>query len=711
MTDTRSNRNSPRKVRAARPAAGRRDGLVPSGGHVALGSSDGREGSIRKSGVPARKVESSGPPPLLAMLKSSAAPSALSSQSITLAEIHHELLFAVSYPRGSVTDVNPLALRKLGMERDQVIGRPLADLLGVPEIMIYLKDLPVGRPVRWSQRLALGEDGASSVWDIRAARSVAPEGETLLTIRPLEERRPPAVAGAAASPQFEKMPAAVMEAADLGSAEPLLDWVLAATSSACAGLFYAHRESGQLARGFERNLPPEIPHELPPLPSIEHEGALVWKRDSKIDAEYFSWAPACSLQSALLYPLPDSPVKGVLLLGWKDAEPPAWLDSTLTAFSASHGALLRGWQSRQQVFEMQRKGRRAETAMQILMDELPQALVIVRTEDGRVSETSLSCERMLGYSAAALAAMRLEDWLTAPEAVVAVRAACESGRINESGELTLYRRDGEGFPALLRAIPLRTGPSAEFHEVLVTITDLTSSRDARLEARHLQRQAVLGWMAASFAHEIRNPLNNLSLQLEELRTLYTLPDEASKLVVDSKAECDRLTEISRRMLDFARGQDFHPAPTDMAVLVKRVLARMQPVLDRTGVKSLFSSPEDLPQAMADPLSIEQVILNLIDNAAKAMPEGGHLGVSLQLSALESGAPAVEVRVADTGQGLPPQVREKLFQPYVTTRSDGHGLGLALSRHILDAHRGALRADTYPGSGTVFRVFLPVAEQT
>ena len=705
MADTRSVRNNSRKVRAARPAAPGRDAAAASGSHVALGPGALREAPARRTAV--RKAESSGPPPLLAMLKPAAAPSPLSAQSITLAEIHHELLFAVSYPRGSVTDVNPLALRKLGLERERVVGRPLADLLGVPEIMTYLKDLPVGRPVRFSQRLALGGDGESAVWDIRAARSISPEGEALVTIRPLEERRP-AAAASSASPQFEKMPAAVMEAADLGSAEPLLDWVLAATQSACAGLFYAHRESGLYARGFERNLPPEIPHELPPLPPAARDSTVFWKRDPKVDAEHFSWAPP-ALQAALLFPLPDSPVRGVLLLGWKDAEPPAWLDSTLTAFSASHGALLRGWQSRQQLFEMQRKGRRAETALQILMDELPQALVVVRAEDGRVTETSLSCERMLGYSAAALPAMRLEDWLTAPEAVVAVRAACESGRINESGELTLYRRDGEAFPALLRAIPLRPGPAAEFREVLITIADLTSSRDARLEARHLQRQAVLGWMAASFAHEIRNPLNNLSLQLEELRTLYQLPAEASNLVGESKAECDRLTEISRRMLDFARGQDFRPAPTDMAALVKRVLARMQPLLERNGVKSLFSAPEDLPQAMADPLSIEQVILNLIDNAAKAMPDGGHLGVSLQLSALESGAPAVEVRVADTGQGLPPQVRDKLFQPYVTTRSDGHGLGLALSRHILDAHRGSLRADTYPGSGTVFRVFLPVAD--
>jgi signal transduction histidine kinase len=153
------------------------------------------------------------------------------------------------------------------------------------------------------------------------------------------------------------------------------------------------------------------------------------------------------------------------------------------------------------------------------------------------------------------------------------------------------------------------------------------------------------------------------------------------------------------------------APTDMVALVRRVLQRMQPALDRTGVQSIFSAPDDLPPAMADSLSIEQVIINLIDNAAKAMPDGGHLGVTLQTAALESGAPAVEVRVADTGQGLPPQVRSKLFQPYITTRSDGHGLGLALSRHILDAHYGALKAETYPGSGTVFHLLLPIAPET
>ena len=154
------------------------------------------------------------------------------------------------------------------------------------------------------------------------------------------------------------------------------------------------------------NLPESAPHELPPLPPVDREGSLPWKHDAKIDGQYFSWAAEAGLQSALLHPLPEFPVKGVLLLGWNEGEAPGTLGLFLTAFSASHGALLREWQTRQQMLDAQQKGRRAETALQILMEELPQALVVVRAQDGRVAETSLSCERMLGYSSAELHAMR-----------------------------------------------------------------------------------------------------------------------------------------------------------------------------------------------------------------------------------------------------------------------------------------------------------------
>ncbi len=663
--------------------------------------------------VPVPRVQrnaSGAAPPLFSILKPSKASvpsSLLSPQTLALSEMHHDLLFVVSYPRGSILDLNAPALRRLAKDREEIVGKNLSEVLGVGELTNYLRDLPAGRPVRWTQRLSFGGDSASGVWDIRATRPTAPEDEALVAMHPVEERRSAASSGTGL--RLEELPACAAEASAAGTPQPLLDWITSSVQASCAGLYYTHRETGLLALAYENGLPPDAPREWPSLSPARREAPLLWTGEMPDSAGIAGWAAPAGLHAVVLQPLPEKSVEGMLMLGWREGEPYANFPAALAAFAAAHAAVLREWQSKSQFMDSLQKNRRADAALQILMDELPQALLVVHAGSGRVTETSLSCERMLGYNAAALSRMRLEDWLTAPEAVVAVRAACESGRINESGELTLYRRDGEGFPAMVRVIPLRAGPAGEFHEVLVTVTDLTSSRDAQQGARNLQHQAVLGWMAASFAHEIRNPLNNLSLQLEEMRTLYSLPPDVARLAEEAKAECNRLTEISRRMLDFARGQDFHLAPTDMVALVRRVLQRMQPALERAGVKPIFTAPDGLPPAMADSLSIEQVIINLIDNAAKAMPEGGHLGVSLQSAALESGAPAVEVRVADTGQGLPPQVREKLFQPYITTRSDGHGLGLALSRHILDAHYGALRAETFPGSGTVFHVLLPVAE--
>ncbi len=195
-----------------------------------------------------------------------------------------------------------------------------------------------------------------------------------------------------------------------------------------------------------------------------------------------------------------------------------------------------------------------------------------------------------------------------------------------------------------------------------------------------------------------------------MNALHDLEPGLHELVAEAQEECRRLSEISRRMLDFARGQDFHLVPTAMPELVNRVLQRVRPSLDRSAIQTHLTVSEGVPPALADPLSIEQVILNLVDNAAKAMPQGGHLAISLQGTTLASGRPAVEVRVADTGQGLPAQVQEHLFQPYVTTRAEGHGLGLALSRHILDAHHGSLMAESYAGSGTVFRVVIPAATE-
>jgi len=643
--------------------------------------------------------------------KTTSSPILLDSQAVALAEMNHELLFAIDANRGTVLDANPSFLRRVSLERDQVTGRRLADLLHLADISQYLMDLPAGRPVRFTQRMTFASaEGAAakerpSAWEFRVVRLPPPaDACALVNARPLEDRR--AVSTNPWTQHLQSLPSAARRAAEQIDRLPLFDWLLALPTV----LFAAQFQIAEDGKTYRLAYPPSAVHSVPLTLSsqILSHGA---PRGVLSSDPSFEWIERSHAAAVVFFPLGDAGKQEILALGLSDGESIVPVTALLPAFAVAFDSAARNQSATMAQSKDDAESAAAGEAWHALLDELPQALVLVNGKDGRVREASLSCERTLGYSTSALAAIPLENWLMAPEAVVAVRAACETGRIHESSELTLYRRGGEGFPAQVRAIPLPAPTETKAHDVLILITDLTSHQEARQESRHLQRQAVLGWMAASFAHEIRNPLNNLSLQLEEMRALHTLAPDVDTLALESQNECRRLTEISRRMLDFARGQDFRPEPTDLTALVQRVLTRLQPTLERASVRSLFSAAEDLPPAMADALSIEQVILNLIENAAKAMPNGGHLGVSLEVGALESGAAAVEVRVADTGQGLPPQVREKLFQPYVTTRADGHGLGLALSRHIIDAHRGALRAETYPGSGTVFRVFLPVAEKT
>jgi PAS domain S-box-containing protein len=454
---------------------------------------------------------------------------------------------------------------------------------------------------------------------------------------------------------------------------------------------------------------PALPAFLTDADMASATGRVSWKLGQPTPTDLARWAGANGVRELALLTLPpgEAPLTA-LLYSWHESDPPYDLALLLPISALAAETWIRARTRTSTLVGMQAQLSRVQSVNQSLIEELPHAILLLHTASGQVVDANPGAEEMLGYSEGELRQARLEEWLTAPEAVVAVRAAGESGRIQEVNELTLYRRSGESFPAFLRAIPIRSDPARAPDETLVILSDITSSQAARVEAQHLQRQAVLGWLAAAFAHEVRNPLNNLTLQLGEMGALHTLTPEVAELVKEAQNECHRLGDISRRMLDFARGQDFRLVPTDMVGLVNRILQRMRPTLERAGVQSHLTAAEGVPHAMADPLSIEQVIINLIDNAAKAMPEGGHLAVTIEARNLPSGGPGVEVRVADTGQGLPSTVREKLFQPYVTTRAEGHGLGLALSRHILDAHRGTLIAETYPGSGTVFRICIPVA---
>ena len=237
-------------------------------------------------------------------------------------------------------------------------------------------------------------------------------------------------------------------------------------------------------------------------------------------------------------------------------------------------------------------------------------------------------------------------------------------------------------------------------------TNLRLAR-AEAEARRSERLAALGQLSAGLAHEIRNPLGVIKGSAEMLeQKLQSARPLESELAGNISSEVNRLSALVARFLDFARPSklDLHAQP--LAPLVDRALqaVRDQYPDARVNIEREFAA--NLPDLPSMSGLCEQVFVNLALNAYEAMaPEGGTLRVSIA-AAEKDGRGGVEVMVKDTGPGIAPELREQIFNPFVTTKRTGVGLGLSIVSKMVDDHGGAIRVTNEPGQGACFRVFFP-----
>jgi two-component system, NtrC family, sensor kinase len=243
----------------------------------------------------------------------------------------------------------------------------------------------------------------------------------------------------------------------------------------------------------------------------------------------------------------------------------------------------------------------------------------------------------------------------------------------------------------------------EIGELAQTFESMVSAiSDANRRLLESERLATIGKMAAQVTHEVRNPLSSIGLNLELLEEeLAPGSGEAHALCLAIKQEVGRLTELTEQYLSVARRNDPHLEPEDVGEVVSEAAAFMQPELERHNVQLRVEVEPAMPRVMLDEAQIRQVIHNLVRNARQSMPEGG----TVRLSARQSEG-GVQVSVEDEGDGIADEVREHLFEPFFTTRERGTGLGLALSRHIVETHRGTIRCEAGQPRGTVFTISLP-----
>jgi two-component system, NtrC family, sensor kinase len=247
----------------------------------------------------------------------------------------------------------------------------------------------------------------------------------------------------------------------------------------------------------------------------------------------------------------------------------------------------------------------------------------------------------------------------------------------------------------------------EIGELATTFEGMVAAiQRARSELVQAERLATIGKMAAHITHEIRNPLSSIGLNIELLEEEVAASSgdrESAQLVAAIKGEVERLSRIAEQYLSVARRPRPRLERERVEDLVGELLAFVRPELDRAGVVSRIDADPDLPEVDLDESQLRQALLNLIRNAREAMPKGGELMISVDRA--EGG---VEIRIDDTGTGVPDDVRASIFDPFFTTKQRGTGLGLAVTREIIETHGGAISCEPRAEQGTRFRILLPAA---
>ena len=252
-----------------------------------------------------------------------------------------------------------------------------------------------------------------------------------------------------------------------------------------------------------------------------------------------------------------------------------------------------------------------------------------------------------------------------------------------------------------------------------TIHDVTDRRHAQDEARQLQerlthfaRLSTMGEMAAGLAHEINQPLSAIATYAQACQRFLRLPepeiDDVMAALDQINAQALRAGEVIRRLRNFVKNREVKREPVDCGRMLEdlRTLAETDARLH--SVRLRIDAEDELPTVYADPIQLQQVVLNLVRNAIDAMIDAPEERREVVLQTRRSGDGEVEITVADRGSGLAPEATEHLFNPFFTTKAGGTGLGLAISRSIVRAHGGRLWHTPNDDCGARFHFTLPVS---
>lgn len=345
-----------------------------------------------------------------------------------------------------------------------------------------------------------------------------------------------------------------------------------------------------------------------------------------------------------------------------------------------------------------------------LFERAGDAIFILDTEGEnrfRIVAANQSAAKIHGYTVDELMEMKITD-LDTPDAAAAAPSLFNYMMKGEwvKAEIMHRKKDGSVFPVEISAGLLEFGNHTY---ILAFDRDITVRKQAEEALQRTEQLRVAGDLAAGLTHELKNSLAGIKISIEVLLDELTLSDEDRNVLLSMIQEIRRIELLMRDLLNFARPSKPQFAfvnvnsilDTAMAFSLKNVSASANGASPITVVKEF---DEHLPRTMADPMQLQQVFMNLLINAVESMPEGGLITVK---TLYEASRDLIHIGISDTGKGVDEEQISKIFEPFFTTKPKGTGLGLPITKRLIEQHGGVMQLANNSAGGTTFNITLPV----
>ena len=347
--------------------------------------------------------------------------------------------------------------------------------------------------------------------------------------------------------------------------------------------------------------------------------------------------------------------------------------------------------------------------------------ILSKTLDGKITTWNAGAERIYGYTTSEIVGRNVSTLAPAErkEEVTRILEQLQRGESVDHLETVRMTRDGRRIEVSLTVSPLK-----DEHGIIIgssTIArDITRRKRAEMETRrqrnelaHLSRVTMLGELSSSLAHELNQPLGAILRNTEAAELFLQDPspdlEELRAILADIRKDDQRAGALIDRMRSMVKRREVEPSLLDLNLLVSEVIGLVRPEVDTRKVQLTFKPASSLPSVSGDRNQLQQVLLNLLLNAMDAL-NGSELDRRLVDVCVQPSVTLVEVAVSDTGHGIPSDRLAHIFDPFFTTKPNGMGMGLAISRTIIEAHGGTIRAENNPDGGATVYFTVPAAQE-